>query len=161
MRLTTQTCSIIILTLIMGVPGPANAQFIHRDNRGNPFTDLKRLSNSRQISIDALRPISDSVDMDFCLERYGTGYTVSPDPNGGRGQFVSDKGHKLRLYARSEQREDDIYAEHSQILAIFPNEPDQEVEITQFITGFVNSKIFGGVFSDGDCAGSFSVVDVK
>lgn len=161
MHLKTPKCSIIILTLIMGMLEPANAQVIHRDNSANPFTDLKRLSNSRQISIDELRPLSDSVDMEFCLGRYGTGYTVSPDPNGERGQFVSDKGHKIRLYARSEQREDNIYAEHSEILAIFPNEPDNEVEITQFITGFVNSKIFSGVFSDGDCAGRFSVIDVR
>ncbi len=161
MRHKSQTCLIIILTLIMGMSGPAYAQLIHRDNRANPFTDMKRLSSARQISIDKLQPLSETVDIEFCLERYGTGYTVSPAPNGDSSEFVTDKGHKFHLYARTEQREGNIYSEHSEILAIFPNEPDNEVDITQFITGILNSEVYSGVFSDGDCAGTFSIVSVQ
>ncbi|QUS54104.1 hypothetical protein [Pseudovibrio brasiliensis] len=151
----------VLLAFTLAFPGSASGQFIHRDNRANPFTDLKRLGTSRQISIQSLTVLTDAVGVEFCKERYGNGYTVYPDPNGRRGQFVSDKGHKFSLYARSELRGDGIYAEHSQILINFPNDPDVEVEITQFITGFVNSKMFSGVFSDGVCSGRFSVIDAR
>ncbi|WP_108819770.1 hypothetical protein [Pseudovibrio sp. Alg231-02] len=161
MRLTKLKQSGVALILTIGMLGQANAQITHRDNRGNPFTDLKRLSVSRQIAIQNLTVLTDAVGVEFCKERYGNGYTVYPDPNGRRGQFVSDKGHKFSLYARSELRGDGIYAEHSQVLITFPNDPGEEVENTQFITGFVNSKIFTGVFSDGICSGRFSVVGVK
>ncbi|AEV37899.1 hypothetical protein PSE_3393 [Pseudovibrio sp. FO-BEG1] len=161
MRLNQLKYAGVLLAFTFAMPGPAHSQFIHRDNRANPFTDLKRLSTSRQISIQSLTVLTDAVGVEFCKERYGNGYTVSPNPNGRRGQFVSDKGHKFSLYARSELRGDGIYAEHSQVLITFPNEPDQEVEITQFITGFINSKMFSGVFSDGVCSGRFSVINVK
>ncbi|SFK73996.1 hypothetical protein SAMN04488518_108254 [Pseudovibrio ascidiaceicola] len=161
MRLTKLKRSGVALILTLGMLGPANSQITHRDNRGNPFTDLKRLSASRQISVQNLTVLTDAVGVEFCKERYGNGYNVYPAPNGRRGQFVSDKGHKFSLYARSELRGDGIYAEHSQVLITFPNDPDVEVETTQFITGFVNSKMFSGVFSDGVCSGKFSVVNAK
>jgi hypothetical protein len=161
MHLTKLKRSGVALILTFGMLGPASSQITHRDNRGNPFTDLKRLAAVRQISVQNLTVLTDAVGIEFCKERYGNGYKVYPDPNGRRGQFLSDKGHTFSLYARSELRGDGIYAEHSQVLITFPNDPDVEVETTQFITGFVNSKMFSGVFSDGVCSGKFSVVDAK
>ncbi|SFK74014.1 hypothetical protein SAMN04488518_108255 [Pseudovibrio ascidiaceicola] len=151
----------VALLLTLGMLGPASSQIINRDNRANPFTDMKRVSPSRQVSIQSLTVQTDAVGLEVCTERYGDGYILYPTPSGGQKQFVSDKGHTLTIYARSELREESIYAEHSQMLITFSNDPDVEVEVTVFITGFVNSRLFSGVFSDGTCAGHFSITDTK
>ncbi|KZL21893.1 hypothetical protein PsAD2_00322 [Pseudovibrio axinellae] len=159
--LEKQMCFGIALALSLTMLSPANSQFINRDNLSNPFADNKRLSTIRTIAIDSLRALNDAIEGDFCTKRYGTGYKVYPDPNGQQGQFVTDMGHKFFLYARSEVREDHIYAEHSQLLTTFPGDPDKQFEVTQYVTGFIDSKIYSGVFSDGSCSGKFTVVDAK
>ncbi|KZL19684.1 hypothetical protein [Pseudovibrio sp. Ad37] len=149
------------VVLVLGMLGSASSQIILRENSANPFTDMKRVSPSRQVSVHGLTVLTDDVGIELCKERYGDGYILYPTPNGGQKQFVSDKGHTLTIYARSELREESIYAEHSQMLITFSNDPDVEVEVTVFITGFVNSRLFSGVFSDGTCAGHFSITDTK
>ncbi len=150
-----------LLAFPLTLPSPARSQLIHPDNPASPFLDLKRLSQSRKIAIEDLRSLTDSVGIEVCKQRYGTGYTVSPAPNGRHGQFVSDMGHTFTLYSRSELQGSGIYAEHSQVIITYPDQKEQEATITQFVTGFTDSKRFSGVFSDGTCAGKFAVVEAQ
>ncbi|MGH0002906.1 hypothetical protein ACQU0X_22790 [Pseudovibrio ascidiaceicola] len=151
----------LALILTLGILGPASSQVIFREHRANPFTDMKRVSPSRYVQIDHMTVLTDSVGVEFCKERYGNGTTIYPDPDGRHGQFISKENDKLALYDRSELRQEGIYTEHAKLFITFQNDPDVEVKVTIFITGFVNSKMFSGVFSDGICSGHFSVADAK
>ncbi|KZL19685.1 hypothetical protein [Pseudovibrio sp. Ad37] len=151
----------VVFILNLAMLGVASSQVILREHRANPFTDMKRVSPSRHILVDNLTVLTDAVGIEFCKERYRNGTTVYPDPDGRHGQFISQENDKLTLYDRSELRQDGIYTEHSQLVITFKNDPDVEVKVTVFITGFVNSKMFSGVFSDGICTGHFSVVEAK
>ncbi|KZL26755.1 hypothetical protein [Pseudovibrio sp. WM33] len=151
----------VVLLITFAMLGAASSHIINRENRANPFSDMKRVSPLRQVLVDNLTALTDVVGVEFCKKRYGSGATIYPDQNGQHGQFISDKNDKLSIYDRSEWRQDSIYTEHSKLLVTFHNNPDVEVELTIFITGFVNSKMFSGVFSDGICTGHFSVINAK
>ncbi|KZK96550.1 hypothetical protein PsAD5_02750 [Pseudovibrio sp. Ad5] len=158
MRVKKLKQSGVVLLITFGMLGPASSQIVNRVNKANPFSDMKRALPTRQVLIDNLTVLTDAVGIEFCEGRYGKGGTIFPDQNGKQGQFISKMNDKVSLYDRSEWRQDGIYAEHSKLLITFHNDPDVEVEVTAFITGFVNSKMFSGVFSDGVCTGHFSVV---
>ncbi|SDR06957.1 hypothetical protein [Pseudovibrio sp. Tun.PSC04-5.I4] len=161
MPLLTLRHSSLAIALTFGLSLPADSQLIHGDTLPNPFADAKRLFSTRKITIQNLTVLNDTTNISFCKARYGSEYNIFPAPNGLKGYFVSDKGHRFFLYTRSELRGEGIYAEHSRVLINFPNKPDEEVEVTQFVAGFTDSKIFSGVFSDGTCSGRFSVVAAR
>ncbi|KZK80779.1 hypothetical protein PsAD46_03820 [Pseudovibrio sp. Ad46] len=161
MRLTKLRHPGVVLLITFAMLGAASSHVINRENIANPFSDMKRVLPSRQVIVDNLTVQTDAVGVEFCKERYGSGTTFYPDQNGKQGQFISDRNDKISLYDRSEWRQDGIYTEHSKLLITFHYDPDVEVEVTIFITGFIDSKPFSGVFSDGICTGHFSVVEAK
>ena len=112
---------------------------------------------SRNISLSNLSMQDGSSDNSICVERYGTGYTVTPSKEAPKRTYISDKGHTVTLIDRSEVLGQGIFAEHDRFMMTFPGNEEEEIEVTQFVTGLIGADTYSGVFTDGTCTGKVSV----
>ncbi|KZL21894.1 hypothetical protein PsAD2_00323 [Pseudovibrio axinellae] len=115
------------------------------------------IQDTRNVAFSELTMQDGSSDNSICLERYGNGYTISPSKDAPKRSYVSDKGHTITLVDRSEIMGQGIFAEHDRFMMTFPKEQDEEIEVTQFVTGFAGGESYSGVFTDGTCTGKVTV----
>ncbi|EEA96807.1 hypothetical protein PJE062_1646 [Pseudovibrio sp. JE062] len=112
---------------------------------------------TRDVSISELSMQDGTSDNSICVERYGDGYTVSPSKEAPKRTYISDKGHTVTLVDRSEIMGEGIFAEHDRFMMTFPGNEEEEIEVTQFVTGLIGGDSYSGVFTDGTCTGKVSV----
>lgn len=120
-------------------------------------TDTETPQASRDVVFSNLSMQDGTSDNSICVERYGDGYTVSPSKEAPKRTYISDKGHTVTLVDRSEILGQGIFAEHDRFVMTFPGNGEEEIEVTQFVTGLIGGESYSGVFTDGTCTGKVSV----
>ncbi|WP_208989795.1 hypothetical protein [Pseudovibrio brasiliensis] len=121
------------------------------------FANTDVTQASRDVTFSDLSMQDGSSDNSICVERYGDGYTVSPSKEAPKRTYISDKGHTVTLVDRSEIMGQGIFAEHDRFMMTFPGNGEEEIEVTQFVTGLIGGDSYSGVFTDGTCTGKVSV----
>ncbi len=121
------------------------------------FSQIDAQPGSRDVTFQDVSSQDAETSNEFCLRRYGSGYTVTPSKDSPKRKYISDKGHTITLLDRSEIIGQGVFAEHDRFLMSFPDAPDKKVEVTQFVTGMIGADGYSGVFTDGTCTGKVTV----
>lgn len=116
---------------------------------------------SRDVVFSNLSMQDGTSDNSICVERYGDGYTVSPSKEAPKRTYISDKGHTVTLVDTNEILGHGIFAEHDRFMMTFPGNKEEEIEVTQFVTGLIGGDHYSGVFTDGTCTGKVFVGPLK